>query len=286
MSARQDLKQAPKKPEIVNYRDYRKYISDLFLFRKSTQSKFSLAFCARKLKTSAPYLKHVMAGRRHISLEKIYGITHLFALDPFETRCFVFLFLSQVTQNKELKEYFLSTVSVLSAQKSILPSAFHSMEKENLQVNQRSWLHGAIKILPLIKGFDAEPKWIQQHLIRNASLKEIAEAWEELVKSGEVIRVENGWKPIERDHTPSPHDLSTFQIYKVGLEQSAHVLDHLMDYMDAYFYMGTLPMNAQNFTKMGEAMGRFAEELRSFSREDGSPTNGMMFSLNLMKVTK
>jgi hypothetical protein len=262
MSARQDSNSKSNKPDIVNYRDYRKYISDLFLFRKGSQPKFSLAFCARKLKTSAPYLKHVMAGRRHISLEKIYGITHLFALDPFETRCFVYLFLSQVTKNKELKQYFLGTASVLSAQKSILPSGVHPLAKENLQTNQKSWLHTALKGLPLIKGFETDPK------------------------TGEVVQVGNNWEPIERDHTPNPNDLSTFQIYKVGLEQSAHVLDHLMDYMDAYFYMGSTPMNAQNFTKMGEAMARFAAELRSLSSEDGAPTSVMMFSLNLMKVTK
>jgi uncharacterized protein (TIGR02147 family) len=286
MSARQDSNSKSNKPDIVNYRDYRKYISDLFLFRKGSQPKLSLAFCARKLKTSAPYLKHVMAGRRHISLEKIYGITHLFALDPFETRCFVYLFLSQVTKNKELKQYFLGTASVLSAQKSILPSGVHPLAKENLQTNQKSWLHTALKGLPLIKGLETDPKWIQQHLIREVSLKEISEAWAELVKTGEVVQVGNNWEPIERDHTPNPNDLSTFQIYKVGLEQSAHVLDHLMDYMDAYFYMGSTPMNAQNFTKMGEAMARFAAELRSLSSEDGAPTSVMMFSLNLMKVTK
>jgi uncharacterized protein (TIGR02147 family) len=286
MSARQDSAKAFKRPEIENYRDYRKYISDFFLFRKKSTPKFSLAFCARKLKTSTPYLKHVMAGRRHISLEKIHAISNLFSLNAFEIRCFIFLFLAEVTQDKELKEYFTNTFSVLAAQKSLLPSIPYPQTNENLRTHQKSWLHSVLHTLSEIPGFQADPKWIQAHLIRNASLEEISKTWGQLIESGEIIKKEKGWKSVERDHTPNPHDLSSFQVYKIGLDQSGEVLDHLSDYMDAYFYMGTLPMSHASFGKMGAALGRFAEEIRSISREKSNPTQVMMFSLNLMKLTK
>jgi uncharacterized protein (TIGR02147 family) len=92
------------RPQIYRYSDYRVFIADMYLYRKNLNPKFSYHFIARRLETSRGYLKNIIDGRRHITLERIYPLAQVLGLDVVETDFFMLLVLEGVTDEANFKE--------------------------------------------------------------------------------------------------------------------------------------------------------------------------------------
>lgn len=55
--------------ELYNYLDYRQYCRDFYFFHKETDPKFSYRYFAKRAKVAPAHLKHVIDGKRNISVE-------------------------------------------------------------------------------------------------------------------------------------------------------------------------------------------------------------------------
>jgi uncharacterized protein (TIGR02147 family) len=274
-----------KTPKITSHLSYREYIRERFAYEKRKDSRFSFSYCATKLNTSTPYLKHVMSGKRHIGIDKISKLKDLFGLNSFEARYLLFLFLFETGNDPDLKTYFYDTLRVLRGQESTLAALETLKPQEGSPRRLGNWLPMAIHELPRVSGFKNDSRWISDHLVDKPSEPDVEEALNLLLEDGDLVETEKGLERVEREHTPNPEGFESFQLYKVALTKSAEVIDALPRHKDAQFYSGCLAVDEAGLRRMFDTLDQFAKELRTVSNSCPSPTRVVMLSFNLFNLS-
>ncbi|MBO9667942.1 MAG: TIGR02147 family protein [Bdellovibrio sp.] len=93
-----------ERPQVHTYSDYRRFLLDMYKFRKEGNVGFSFEFISSKIGTSRSYLKNIMDGRRHLSIDKISAVGKAFKLDKSEMDYFSVLVLKDICEEPLLKD--------------------------------------------------------------------------------------------------------------------------------------------------------------------------------------
>lgn len=102
--------------------DYRVYLKDNFLEAKEKYKKFSYEFLARKIKLSKSQLIKIFDKKAHLAFAKLPLICKALELSVNETLFCHFLYLTETSEDAEIKNYFNATAHRFSRFKANLTS--------------------------------------------------------------------------------------------------------------------------------------------------------------------
>lgn len=211
--------------KISNANDYRDFIKSRFDSLREANKKFSYQQAANSLGTTKSYLKLVIDKKRHMSLDKVIPLSTYFKLSPFETQCFIFLFLKNTAKNAAIKEFFSSVLAsylVIGRSDRPFPKLDDMPEYKSAT---HCWIQMAILELSKVKGFEANPKWIQDHLggAKVLSLEDSQRSLDILIEKNLLIKTEDAYKSKfdMRPSSPTPLDIADFKaLMLTGLKRT------------------------------------------------------------------
>lgn len=245
---------------IYDYEDYRGFLKQRFQELKKKNRKFSYQFCGNRLKTSKNYIKLILDGKRHTSLEKITAISKLFQLDNFESQYLLFLFLRAVVTDPALIDHFEAVLGGMKRRKKIgvLDHKESAHVSEEIYANWEKWLvHSMVRL----KDFDPDPATMRSKILEEIPVEKLRSTFEQLKKSKLIEKRGSRWDQNEFVFTtPSDSETSGYQIFQLGLKKASEFIAKVEKFRPNQHYMMTVAMDNESF----EAVRAKFVELRNF----------------------
>ena len=209
---------------IYGYTDYRAYLRDFYDFRKDGQHGYSYrAFSKSAGFTSPNILKLVIDGERNISADAIQKFIKALGLKGAMAEYFTALVkMNQAKADTEKEEQF----TVLQR---LTPQAKRrDLNAEGLKYVS-NWLHPVIREMVALEDFRDDPYWIARRIHGKASVTEIGQALQFLMKEGFIEKTAG--KFVSKDNMVLSNDevrsLAVRNYHRQMLDQAKEALENL-----------------------------------------------------------
>lgn len=179
------------RPQIIHYTDYRKYLRDYYLFKKSLGTGFSFRQFSRLAGISSPnYLQLVMNGKRNLSVKLAVKIAEVLLLSTSE------------------KEYFTSMVEIAVAdeqkqenlrnkQSATLKKLVSKHVPQNKIRILNEWHHLIIREMTSLIDFQPSGQWISLKLRGLITAEQAEESLSIMITAGFLKVEENQYIQTE-----------------------------------------------------------------------------------------
>lgn len=273
---------------ILEYKDYRSFLSSKFLALKAEKKKTSLESMARRIGVSKSFFRFVLIGKRHLMLDILPKISKAFGLERAEYQALIYMVCRDTCRDKEASDFFQNILAGMK-DKGVL-----SYLKENLETDKSdglfgNWLSMVIHSLAKQSKFKADVEWIKSRLAnKNITSEKINEALNYLIESKSLVRDKQGhWKTAGFVfNKPEANVLDGFKIYQVGLSAMKPVTEMPELYRPVSFHMMTLSFDEKNVARTGEILSECRNALIALSQETKDPTHVVFLSLNSACLAK
>lgn len=155
-----ELTPAPRAvPRVADYTDYRVYLRDFFMAKKSHRAGFSYrrfaALCGLK---SPNYLQLVIQGERNLTPETGERVAKAIKMSAAETRYFVALLRQESAENEEKRRWAEKELyrAVKGLKTNMIQKADHAIFED--------WTHLAVRELALLKDFEPTGAYVSSRL--------------------------------------------------------------------------------------------------------------------------
>jgi len=177
-------------PDLYHASNYRVFLNNFYLHKKSTNPSYSMSVFARKAGlggNSRGYLKMIIDGKRNLTPHTIRRFADALDLNPQQSLYFENLvYLNQAKTYKD-QEYFLSRLGSLNNGKES-PVLYLLRHQLNYCTH---WYYVAVRELVALKTFKEDPRWIASNLRNKITEEEAKTALQALVDLGFLIRNRN-----------------------------------------------------------------------------------------------
>jgi uncharacterized protein (TIGR02147 family) len=270
------------KPSIRDYQDYRKYLSDIYDFRKAQRVGFTFQHIARKTQTSRAYLKNVIDGRRHLSTGKIAAVAKVFGLENFEFDYLTILVLRDSTEDLTMRDRFGEILRGLRGALELVPKHFEKMQDEGGDFCLINTLGGTIYALSEVKGFRFERDWIYSQLINPTkySLSEVEEAMAKLLQLGLIVEDSGTYRQgrqvsgVISPYTPK----EAFRMYQPTAAKLYEVFDDIPAYGYIRVLSAKLSVGDSEMSQIEEEFARFKDRIEAISKSAQKPNRVLGFA--------
>ncbi len=181
-----------KKPELLEYDNYRLYLEDWYAWMKSTHDAFSYRTFSKWAGFKSPnHLQLVIKGKRNITAATLNKFLKVLKLKRRERTYFELLVNLNQATTPEAKAGFLQEMS-----------SYFKRYRDNLRHSQfeylMRWYYPIIRELLTTEGFKEERHAIARRIGHGVTPRHVDEALEKLEKLGLVAR-DTGGKLVQRD---------------------------------------------------------------------------------------
>lgn len=210
---------------IYGYTDYREYLRDFYEFRKDGQHGYSFrSFSKAAGFTSPNILKLVIDGTRNISPEAATKFVKALNLKGQMADYFTTLVRMNQSKSDTDKEYYFGILQKLTPQ-----AKRRELESEGLRYLSH-WLHPVIREMVSLGEFRDDPYWIARRVNGKATVNEIGQALQFLLKEGFIERGQDG-RFSAKDNMVLTHDevksLAIRNYHRAMLDQAKEKLESL-----------------------------------------------------------
>ena len=270
------------KPNIFNYNDYRLFLRDHFNYLKTVNSRFSFRFCSQRLKTSDSYLKLVLAGRRHLSMNKLIPLCTLFKIHSEERDCFITLFMKSTAKDEGIKDYYNVLLNLFKTNPQ-KPKPSHSSK----ELIFNDWLMMALDSLVKLKDFKNDIDWMH-HKLGGLPLQkqDIKLALEKMFKNGSLIEKNGKILPGEFVYIEAiPNKKNTFAVYEIGQRRAIQSLKELDKFGDCHYHMMCLALTKEEAQRIKTMLHEFRNKTIDISKMSKAPTRIYFMSNNFFLIS-
>ena len=179
------------KPDIFQYVDYRRFLKDMYLYKKSRNPSFSenaFVFSAGFGKNSRGYLGLVVKNKRNLTPKSITGFARAMDLNPEESLYFENMVHFNQVDNEADKVHFFELMKKDVKGRDV--KVFQVMEHQSRYLNE--WHLSVLRELIELKDFEENPEWIMNRLGGTISLEKVMEGINDLIGLGFVVRNAEG----------------------------------------------------------------------------------------------
>jgi len=272
-------------PNIYKYYDYRAFLKDLFLFKKKHNGVFSNRYIIKKAGYKSPTaFKHVIDGKRNLSLESAQNFAEAFKIHGKELEYFLKLVL--FNQGKSLAEKERHFKELAELQKIESPSL---LNKSQYQVLAK-WWHLAIREIIALPDAKNSSKWIGKILKPEIAPEEVKKSLRLLKKFGFIKKEKRKWVPIHKTlmTTPQVHSVLAAEFHRqmidlgkesitgfptelreisgttlrVSIEDRNRVADLIRDFRKKILQLATVSKNADQIYQMNFQFFPLVQEKR------------------------
>lgn len=253
-----------KTPDIFAYSNFRLYLRDAYLHRKSTDRKFSHRFINKRIGCrSSGWFSDVIERRLGLMSKYIRPLSSLFGLKDAEAE--YLRLMVELDQGESLSER-TAALNRLMAFKGAKPEVVGTAQFEFYS----EWYHSALRelllILPFQGDFNALAKTLEPPILPRQAKKSLLL----MAKLGLVAETPSGrWKPrsvmVVKD--ASVGSVHWARIQKAFLQLSLSALDRF-DKEERDFSALTLNLSQESFNKAEEEIAGLRKRLLALSEQD------------------
>ena len=186
-----EAKVITERPVIFEYMNYRVFLRDMYLFKKSKNSSFSenaFIYAAGFGKNSRGYLGLIVKNKRNLTSKSILGFSTAMDLSAEEAIYFENMVMFNQAETEKEKVYFFERMKVgANGKKAKLVQV---LEHQYRYLNE--WHLVVLRELVTLKGFREDPEWIIPKLEKKISKEKVVEGLNDLMALGLVTRNESG----------------------------------------------------------------------------------------------
>jgi len=180
-------------PDIFVYYDYRKYLQDLVAFERKRTPVFSNRYIVQKAGFKSPTaLKHVIDGKRNLSLESANRFAAALKIEGIRRHYFLTLVLFNQTSSLEEREKYLS--ELMELRRADNPSR---LDEEKYDVFSK-WFHLAIRELVELPDYKNSSKWIGRVLCPQIGAGEAADSMHLLKRLGLIEKTNGSYHAVNK----------------------------------------------------------------------------------------
>ncbi len=269
--------------DVFTYLDYRAFLRDFYVERKTQTRNFSYRAFSSKAQLGSPnYLKLVMDGRRNLSTEMA---------ERFATAC---------GMRGEAARYFCSLVSFNQSKSSEDRSrhyakllAFrryreaHRLDVAHAEYHSR-WYLPAVRELAGLEGFQDDPGWIANTLVPAITPGEAKEALEILEELGLLVR--DGEGALRRRDAvvstgPEMRRLHIARYHRTMLQRAADSID-LFPSEERDISAVTLLLRKSALGRLKARLQELRRELLETSEEEDDPDIVVQVNLQMFPLSR
>lgn len=181
-------------PDIFEYIDYRKYLDDYYVKRKSIEADFTHEYICHRLgqENARSYFSNVINGRTDMTPVFIDRFINLLELKPDAAKYFRALVNYNQTVSPHEKEFFFDQLVRLNRTP-------HQVVDPNAYEFYKEWYHSAVRALLDIIDVQSDYKALSVKLYPPITLKQARDSIGLLDRLGLIKKNEKGfWKPTEK----------------------------------------------------------------------------------------
>lgn len=182
----ENAEQHNKTPNIFEYYDYRLFLRELVEYERNRNPVFSNRYIVRRAGFKSPTaLKHVIDGKRNLSLESANKFASALKIEGNKRHYFLTLVLFNQTDSLSEREKYLK--ELVELKRSENPSLLGEEKYDVLS----KWYHLAIREIVDLPDFKNSVKWISRILSPQIPMQDVADSLN-LLKKLDLIQKKEG----------------------------------------------------------------------------------------------
>ena len=188
------------RPSIFNFSDYRRFLKNLFEYKKETTPSFSHRNFARLAGFASPnFLKLVIDGQRNLTNTSIAKIARGFKLKKPEREYFeTLVFMNQATDHMERDHYYKKLIAMK------IPKTMKLLETARYDYFSK-WYLPVIRELVVFGGKKSSAEELAKRLSPEVRVKDVEAALNQLQSLGLIFQDKKGcWQQSEEILTTGP----------------------------------------------------------------------------------
>ncbi len=255
---------------VYGYTDFRAYLRDFYEFRKDGQHGYSFrAFSKSAGFTSPNILKLVIEGERNISPDATQKFIKALGLKGQMAEYFDALVRMNQARADADKEHYFNLLQKLTPQ-----AKRRDLNVEGLKYMSH-WLYPVIREMVALEDFRDDPYWIARRLNGKASIPEITQALQFLVKEGFIEKVDGRFVPKDNMVLSSDEvkSLAIRNYHRLMLEQANYSLENL-PLEEREFGALTFVLPEAALEELKYKMKLFRRELHTWAMQVAEEHNG------------
>jgi len=245
MAKSKALPQIEEAPRLVEYMDYRKFLGDWYMYKRSLSKKdlrpYSYAMFSAAADIKSPnYLKMIIEGRRNLSEDMIVRFAKALGFHKEQADEFRLLVLFDQSTDPAGRNFFLKELSDFRVQVQLRSGQIDKKIWQKIP----SWITWILYALMDQEGVEFQPAKLRELLRSKASETEIEDAMQTLLNSGEVIRdPATGALKKARNLIDSPDEIPVALVRKLQSQLMYLGLESLFQDSPAEREFGSLTMS-------------------------------------------
>lgn len=266
---------------IFRYSDYRKFLQDYYLHKKSTNSSYTYrTISALAGINSSGFYPLIIKGERNLTESTIEKTSRALDLNPLEARYFAALVnFNQATKLKDKNRYFDELIEIRNSKESQLIT-------ETQYDIFSQWYHGVIRELVVCREFGGDFRKLGRMLRPEITEKQARESVELLLRLG-FLKEENGRYIQSASVIKSGPDIKAHQVvnYQVKMLKLA---------IEAFDRFGpndllsnsstTFRISRQTFELFKQKNRMYREELLNIAKTDETADQVFQLNINLFPL--
>lgn len=267
---------------VFEYTDFRKFLSDFYLQKKSRQPTFSYRIIANKVgfKSTGHFTK-IIQGKANISLALGLKFADFLSLTKRQAEYFQLLVLyNQAKSHEEKKKYFEKMMMFKE-------SKVRTVDSDHYQFYDK-WYYTVIREIIGIYPFRGNYKKLGALVEPSISADEAKRAIELLERLNLIRRIENGdyvqTEPLlKNDHTAPSVAVNNFIL---------SMLDKAREALDRYardermLSSTTITISEHTYRKIREEVREFRTRIMTLAAQDSKSCRSYNFNFQVFPVTK
>jgi uncharacterized protein (TIGR02147 family) len=268
------------RPNIFDFRDYRRFLRASIDFERSRQ-KGAQSRLATKIGCQSAYISMVMADRAEFSAEQALASGEFFGLSPNETQYYLLLLQSARAGTEKLRQFVNAQIEERLQQRSNL--AQRLQYETELTAPQKAqyfsaWYFAAIHIGLTVPSLQSEDAIAAYFRLPIATVRQVIEF---LVQTGLAQRNQNLIQTgPTRIHTSADSGFANQSHINLRLQA---IIDLQRPNPDHFHYSSVVSMSATDLKKLRETMIRAIEEIRRTVR-DSREEEVVVYSMDLFNL--
>lgn len=272
-----------KKPDILEYDSYRRFLRDTYAFLKQEKPHFSFRFFSRMAGFSSPnFLKLVMEDQRNLSAESVEKFIKALKLLGRDAAHFRQLVLLEQSATLEEKKFYAEQLLKSKNYKKLKPLS----EKEFAYY--ANWFYIPIREMLALPHFQENPKWIAEQLCPKITATEAKKALDDLLELGLIRRNEQG-RLVQTDaHLSTGDSITSTSVInfhqtmaRLGGESITRHHHSRRDISSV-----TITLSRHNFEEIKKLVQNFRRELLALSEKDPAPEEVYQLNFHFFPLTE
>ncbi len=271
-----------KPPNVYRYLDARRYLADVYAFRKAKSRAFSYRWFSRRAGLKAPnHLKRVIDGDRNLGPEAAKQYAHALELAGEASRYFLELVrFTQAKDRRERAESYAKLMRFRGYRKA------HTIDAQQHAYHSK-WYIPAIREFAGSPEFRPNPSWIAEQMLPKITRAQAREALDVLISLGMLSLGDNG--AVERGSEVLTTGAETGGLHIVNFHQA--MMERAIESVE----MVPKPhrdISGVTFTVPESALPELKERIRDFRRElialerYENPSRVMHIAIQLVPLTQ